>query len=161
MIKVLFTTVLIASIAVGAAAQGPAKAVYFEIGGPGIASFNYDKRFTKSEKGFGGRLGFGGFSIGPKTDRTTAIFLPAGLNYLLGKDDRNYFEIGAGVTGVFINNPFSYDNEMFKSSFGHLNIGYRLQPKNGGFFLKTAITPVFGKNFFWPYYGGLSLGYKL
>ena len=47
-----------------ATAQGPAKAIFFELGGPGLASINYDMRFSKSEKGLGARAGVGGFSIG-------------------------------------------------------------------------------------------------
>lgn len=138
----------------------PAKAVYFEIGGPGLASFNYDMRFTKSENGLGGRIGLGGFSIGPSSSRTTAIFIPVGINYIKSKDGRNYFEVGAGVTPVIVNESFSGTSDNFSSTFGHINIGYRMQPKEGGFFFRAAINPVFGKGFFWPYYGGLAFGYK-
>ena len=140
----------------------PAKAVYFELGGPGLASLNYDMRFTKSESGIGGRVGIGGFSIGGSGDRTTAIFIPIGVNYLIGKDERNYFELGGGVTPVIYTQTISYNSssEAFRTTFGHLNIGYRMQPKDGGFFFRAAINPVFGKGFFWPYYGGIALGYK-
>lgn len=143
-----------------AQAQAPAKAIFFEIGGPGVASLNYDMRFTKSESGIGGRIGFGGFSIGTSGDRTTAIFIPIGVNYLLGKDERNYFEVGGGVTPVIVSETYSGTSDNLRSTFGHLNIGYRIQPKNGGFFFRAAINPIFGKGFFWPYYGGVSFGYK-
>jgi hypothetical protein len=140
----------------------PAKAVYFEIGGPGLASINYDMRFTKSEDGIGGRIGMGGFSIGTSGDRTTALFIPIGINYIKSKNGKNYFELGAGVTPVIIKetSSFTSTSDNFNSTFGHLNIGYRLQPKEGGFFFRAAINPVFGKGFFWPYYGGLAFGYK-
>ncbi|HWI94149.1 MAG TPA: hypothetical protein VNT20_22905 [Flavisolibacter sp.] len=132
-----------------------AKAAYFELGGPGLASFNYDTRFSKKEDGIGGRIGFGGFSIGG----AGAVFIPIGLNYLIGKDGRNYFEVGGGVTPVFAFD--NYDNgDAFSTTFGHLNFGYRLQPKTGGFFFRAAINPVFGKDFFFPYYGGVAFGYK-
>jgi hypothetical protein len=147
------------AFAIAARAQSPAKAIYFELGGPGIASFNYDMRFTKSESGIGGRVGFGGFSIGTASERTTAIFVPLGLNYLLGKDGRNYFELGAGVTIVNATDKSSSDAN-FGTTFGHINFGYRLQPKDGGFFFRAAINPVFGKGFFIPYYGGVAFGYK-
>lgn len=134
-----------------------AKSVYFELGGPGIASFNFDSRFTKSEAGIGGRAGIGGFSI----DGETVVFLPLGVNYLVGKDNRNYFEIGAGVTPVLTNiRIFSNNDENFRTTFGHLLFGYRLQPLNGGFSFRAFINPVFGKGFFLPYYAGLSFGYK-
>ena len=40
-----------------------AKSMYFELGGPGIASFNFDFRFGKRQDGLGGRVGFGGFYV--------------------------------------------------------------------------------------------------
>src|SRR4051812_24673565 len=67
-------------------AQQAAKTIYFELGGPGIASFNYDMRLMKKQDGLGFRIGIGGFKI----DDIGAVFVPAGLNYLLGKDGKNY-----------------------------------------------------------------------
>lgn len=153
------TTVMLLAI-IFCKAQTAAKAVYFELGGAGLASINYDMRFTKKENGIGGRVGIGGFSLGSKSNRFTAIFIPIGVNYIVGKDERNYFEFGGGITPVIVknNNPNSSSN--FESTFGHLDIGYRMQPKNGGFFFKAAITPVFNKDFFWPYYGAVSFGYR-
>jgi hypothetical protein len=130
-----------------------AKAVFFELGGPGIASFNYDFRFQAKEDGLGARVGAGGFSI----DGEGAVFLPVGLNYLLGKDGLNYFELGGGITPVLGTGDNGGD---LTSTFGHLNFGYRRQPKEGGFFFRAAINPIFGRNFFWSYYGGISFGYK-
>lgn len=140
--------------------QQAAKAVYFELGGPGLASFNFDTRFSKKADGIGGRIGFGGFSI----DQVGAMFIPMGLNYILSKDQRHFFELGAGVTPVFAfdNNNDGYNDDdggTFEATFGHLNFGYRLQPAEGGFFFRAAINPVFGKGFFVPYYGGVSFGY--
>ncbi len=138
-----------------------AQSVYFELGGPGLASVNYDMRFQKTEGGFGGRVGVGGFSISDNGDRVSAIFLPIGVNYLIGKDERNYFEIGGGVTPVFISGRSSGSSSgSFTSTFGHLNFGYRLQPKNGGFLFRAGIVPIFGEGGFIPYYFGLSFGYK-
>lgn len=157
----IITTALCIVMALNARAQSPAKAVYFELGGPGVASLNYDMRFGKTESGIGGRAGIGGFSLGAVDNRFTAIFIPLELNYIKSKNDRNYFELGGGITPVLVNESISTgDNERFRSTFGHVTIGYRLQPKEGGFFFRAAITPIFNKNFFWPYYGGISLGYK-
>jgi hypothetical protein len=158
--KTFLSITICLAFAITAHAQSPAKAMYFELGGPGVASFNYDMRFTKSEKGIGGRIGVGGFSIGSSGDRTTAIFIPVGINYIASKDQRNYFEVGGGVTPVIINDNSGGSSDNFRSTFGHVSIGYRLQPQEGGFFFRAAITPVFGKNFFWPYYGGIAFGYK-
>lgn len=151
--RILFLVVF--ALAISTAFSQAAKALYFELGGPGLASFNYDTRFTKKEDGIGGRIGFGGFSIGG----AGAVFIPVGLNYLIGKDGRNYFELGAGVTPVFAFDRYNR-GDAFSSTFGHLNFGYRLQPKEGGFFFRAAINPVFGEGFFFPYYGGLGFGYK-
>ncbi len=141
-----------------------AKSVFFELGGPGLASLNYDMRFTKNENGIGGRVGIGGFSLGfnegGTSTRSTVIFVPLGVNYLIGKDTKNYFELGGGVTPVFTSATVDNESENFSSTFGHLNFGYRLQPQNSGFTFRAFITPVFGKFGFFPYYGGVSFGYK-
>ncbi len=136
-----------------ASAQSGAKSVYFEIGGPGLASFNFDTRFSGGEAGLGGRIGIGGFSI----DGEGAVFIPVGLNYLLGKDNKNYFELGAGVTPVI---GIGTASGNFSSTFGHALFGYRYQPTAGGFTFRAFISPVFGSGFFVPYYGGVSFGYK-
>ncbi|MBA2561301.1 MAG: hypothetical protein H0V14_00040 [Chitinophagaceae bacterium] len=137
-------------------AQTAAKSVYAEIGGPGIASLNFDTRFNKTEGGLGGRIGVGGFSI----DGSSVVFFPIGINYLLGKDSKNYFELGAGVTPLIASSDFSDDETNFSTTFGHLIIGYRLQPANGGITFRAFICPVFGSGFFVPYYAGISFGYK-
>lgn len=153
--------VLISLICVSAAfAQGPAKAIFLELGGPGLASINYDMRFSNSEKGFGGRAGMGGFSIGRGDERGTAIFIPLAVNYIMSKNERDYFELGAGITPVILREVFSEEGKTFSRTFGHLDLAYRLQPKAGGLFFRTAITPIFSRSFFWPYYAGFSLGYK-
>ena len=129
-----------------------AKSVYFELGGPGLASINFDTRFEKKESGFGGRIGIGGFSV----EGDGAVFIPIGVNYIVGKDNRNYFEMGAGVTPVLGTGGAG----EFSETFGHLLFGYRMQPANGGFTFRAFINPVFGSGFFVPYYAGLSFGYK-
>jgi len=143
-------------------AQTAAKAVYAEIGGPGLASVNFDTRFTKAENGFGGRIGIGGFSVSDGLgDHVGIVTIPVGINYLLGKDGKNYFELGAGFT--YVGGKASSDggdSGNFSTSFGNLTFGYRLAPKNGGFFFKAQITPVFNRIGFIPYYGGLGFGYK-
>ncbi len=137
-------------------AQKAAKAVYAEIGGPGLASANFDMRFKKEEGGFGFRVGFGGFSI----DNQGLLLIPLGVNYITSKDNKNYFEAGAGVSYIHAGKDFFFNDEPFTSTFGFLTIGYRLAPIKGGFFFKASIDPVFGKGFFYPYYGGIGFGYK-
>lgn len=148
-IFVIFTLAMAATHFVSAQR---AQSVYFELGGPGIASFNYDTRFGARQNGLGGRIGIGGYSI----DGEGVVFLPIGLNYLLGKDGRHFFEIGAGATPVFGNDG----DGTFSNTFGHLLFGYRLQPINSGFSFRAFICPIFGDGDFIPYYAGLSFGYK-
>lgn len=155
--RCILTGFILLAMAAGAfAQQSAAKSMYFELGGPGLASINFDSRFGPREGGLGGRIGFGGFSI----DGSGVVFVPVGLNYLIGKDTRNYFEIGAGVTPIFASGDFTDNGETFTSTFGHLNFGYRLQPKQSGFTFRAFITPIFGEFGFVPYYGGISFGYK-
>ncbi len=139
-----------------AIAQTAAKSIYVELGGPGLASVNFDTRFTKTEGGLGGRFGIGGF----KSEEIGLFTLPVGVNYLLGKDNKNYFEVGAGFTFVNISSDNFDEEATFNSSFGHLTFGYRLQPANGGVTFRAAIVPVISKNGFLPYYAGISFGYK-
>lgn len=132
-----------------------AQSVYAELGGPGLASLNFDTRFSKTNGGFGGRVGVGGFSI----DGSGIVFVPVGLNYLISKDNRNFFEVGAGVTPVFGSGDLA-DGDNFSSTFGQVLLGYRMQPADGGFTFRAFISPVFGSGYFIPYYGGVSFGYK-
>jgi len=146
-------------------AQTSAKQIFVELGGPGIASVNYDMRLQKKEDGIGFRIGVGGYSykdvFGFDSYRTSLFTLPVAVNYLLGKDKRNYFEIGVGATYVSTKNSDSfYEDSQFSSSFGHLHFGYRLQPLNGGFTFRAGITPVFSSYGFIPYYASVSFGYK-
>jgi hypothetical protein len=147
---------LLVAITVSLAAKSQAaKSVYAELGGAGLASINFDTRFTNSEGGIGGRIGMGGFSV----DGGSILLFPIGLNYLIGKDQKNYFELGAGATIVTASSNVTGD-QPYTGSFGHLTIGYRLQPKAGGFTFRAAITPIFGSGTFWPYWAGISFGYK-
>ena len=150
------SVLLVAAILAGfysSSAQSPAKAVYIEAGGPGLLSINYDMRLTKKSDGIGFRAGFGGWSI----KESKLILVPLGLNYITSKNDRDFFEAGAGLTVV--SNSAEGNDGPFKSSFGFLSLGYRKQPSEGGYFFKASLVPVFGKGFFWPYYAGVGFGY--
>ncbi|MBA4197429.1 MAG: hypothetical protein C0459_07735 [Chitinophaga sp.] len=147
----LFTT----TSSVKLKAQTAAKSVYAELFGPGFASINFDSRFTAKEDGIGGRIGFSGFNTGNQT----VFFFPAGLNYLVGKDEKHYFEMGGGAT-FMTSSQTIFNNNKSSSAFGYLQLGYRMQPKNGGYTFRVNMTPVFGRGFFIPYYFGISFGYK-
>ena len=159
MLKNLLGIVLLSFFANSLFAQKSAMAAYAEIGGPGLASINFDSRFAKKEDGLGWRAGVGGFSISDGIgDKFSVLTVPLGINYLLGKDQKNYFEIGAGFT--YISTKDNTGSGNFNSSFGNFTLGYRHAPAAGGFFFKAEITPVFGKGYFIPYFAGLGFGYK-
>src|SRR5258706_10942670 len=101
---ILFLSFIVISI--NARSQA-AKSIYAELGGPGLASINFDTRFGNSESGIGGRVGIGGFS----TNGSTLLLFPIGLNYLIGGDTKNYFEVGAGVTIVSASADFTGDDK--------------------------------------------------
>lgn len=155
--KFFFLVVLLMSgSAILKAQTTAAKSMYFELGGPGLASINFDSRFSARQDGLGGRIGFGGFSV----DGSGVVFIPVGLNYLIGKETKHYFELGAGITPIIVSGDFTSDSKTFTSTFGHLNFGYRYQPITSGFTFRAFITPIFGEFGFLPYYGGVSFGYK-
>jgi hypothetical protein len=130
-----------------------AQCFFAELGGPGLASINYDTRLTKKDDGIGLRLGLGGLSV----DYESVILVPIGVNYLLGNDKKHYFELGANITIASASNGSS---GTFTSSFGTLNMGYRLQPLAGGFMFRASINPIFTNSGFFPFYAGISFGYK-
>ena len=151
--SILWAATFLTIISTDAFAQSSAKVVYAEVGGPGLLSVNYDMRLEKKNDGFGFRAGFGGWSI----RESKLILVPLGINYITSKNEKDYFEAGAGLTVV--SNSSSGTEGPFKSSFGFMTLGYRKQPAEGGYFFKASLVPVFGKGFFWPYYAGVGFGY--
>ncbi len=129
------------------------QSVFFELGGPGLASINFDTRLSQDNDGFGIRAGLGGASV----SGAGIVFFPLGLNYLLTKDNKNHFELGLGATIVTGGDG---DGDNFSETFGHLVFGYRLQPADGGFQFRAFMSPVFSGDFFLPYWGGVSFGYS-
>lgn len=138
----------------GIAYSQASKAVFVELGGPGIiTSANYDFRFSSKNDGWGGRIGIGGFSI----YGVGLLTVPLGVNYLISNDGKNYFEMGAGYTHL---SGGVTGRTLFDSSLGTLSIGYRRMPEKSGVMFKAEITPLFRSNFLFPYFGGFGIGYK-
>ena len=139
-----------------------AQNVFIEAFGQGLTlTANYDTRFTNKRDGLGGRVGIGHIAA----DGSSITTIPVSLNYLLGKD-RRYFEIGLGGTfasatldGGFFDFDDSDEDESGSTLIGTMSFAYRLQPMDSGFAFRAGITPIFGKGFFIPYYGGISIGY--
>jgi hypothetical protein len=148
---------------------------YAELGGPGILfSANIDGRFTKSQLGFGGRIGIGfvqsdtyyNSNNGSYYQTQSVATFPIQLNYIFGKSNSVHaFEVGAGVTftgkkiDLFNNNFNGYNNEVLSSVFGTASFMYRRQPKDGGFSWRVGFTPIVGSGYIQPS-GGVSVGYN-
>jgi hypothetical protein len=139
---------------------------FAELGGPGILfSANFDRRFTKSNLGIGGRIGFGFvtedfgefYNEGPKS----VLSVPVQLNYVFGKPNSVHsFEVGAGATftGKKID-IFTYQGTEGQSAFATASFMYRRQPAEGGFSWRIGFTPIFGGGYVQPS-GGVSVGYN-
>jgi hypothetical protein len=140
----------------------PARNSFFaEVGGPGILfSANLDRRFKKSNLGFGGRIGIG-FVTGDTYDyntgnynyqRRSVVTIPVQLNYLFGKPNSvHIFEVGAGASfaGKKIDILNYYETER-SSFFGTASFMYRRQPKDGGFTWRIGFTPLIARGFIQP-----------
>ena len=125
------------------------KAIYSELGGPGVLmSANFDSRFfSDSQFGFGYRAGIGFFYGEYDSDRVnrTIYTIPVGLNYVFGKSSSlDALEIGAGVT--FLSRKvetFFYDSSDKKPNraFGFFTFMYRRAPEGSGFSWRVGVTP--------------------
>ncbi len=149
---------------------------YGELGGPGILfSMNYDRRFTKSKFGIGGRAGLG-FVSGYTDDyvydpngnyytsgrNRSVVTVPVQINYLFGKENSvNALEIGAGAT--FLGRKSNFldftDRGDDPQVLGTAAFMYRRIPKDGGFSWRLGFTPLFANGYIQPF-GAASLGYN-
>ncbi|MCX2451749.1 hypothetical protein OQX61_10805 [Pedobacter sp. PLR] len=139
-----------------APAVSRAQNIFIELGGQGLTfTANYDSRFFNKRDGLGGRAGIGYFSV--DGDKVTTV--PLSLNYLLGKNGK-YFELGLGATYISTSgNSEVLFNKNESNVIGTMSFFYRVQPEDSGFSFRIGLSPVFSRDFFLPYYGGLSLGY--
>ena len=55
-----------------------------------------------------------------------ALLVPPGLNYLISKDDRNYFEVGACITIVPVTERYNNESDNFSTTFGDEYFDYQL-----------------------------------
>ena len=141
------------------------KAIYAELAGSGvIMSFNFDTRFTKSNHGWGGRIGLG-FGIGSFEkeidysysdgecgtyygDYATHSYytIPVEVNYIFGRrNSRHAFEVGGGITVITRKvSLYNYDSDQEGNLLGHLSFMYRIAPPRGGFIFRVGLTPIIG-----------------
>lgn len=157
--KILTLAFVMLALASNSIAQAPQ--LFAELGGPSVAGINFDTRFSKKDNGIGGRIGFGGFMI----DGSGVLFVPVGINYLVGKPDtKHFFELGVNVSYVSAtdNGEEADTDNNLSDTWSCLTLGYRYQPKGPGITFRITANPIFAfKNaVFWPVYGGVSVGYK-
>lgn len=114
------------------------------------------------------RVGVGGGSFSGYDNQGNYVNIgivtfPLAYNYLIG-EKRSSFELGAGLTPIYINGNGFVNNETFHGSrltlSGVLNAGYRYQPINNGFSGKITWTQFVTNAGFFPAYFGLGLGYS-
>jgi hypothetical protein len=131
-------------------------AFYVELLGAGfIYSFNYDRTFGD----FSARIGFSYFGISSFDSSASFLAIPLQLNYLGIGNKRHMLELGAGATIYHLGG--GTDTWGFSDSSAETLlvptgvIGYRMQPLDGGFFLRAGFTPLlFPHDFvFWPHVG--------
>jgi len=140
--------------------------VYFEALGQGMFySFNYEYMFTPH---LSGRVGYTNWSI-PIFFLVSAGVVnyqggPVMLNYLWGDGD-HHLETGIGAVlgaarydgvGTIFGENISVKYKFFP--LGTATVGYRYQPREGGFLFKLGVTPIFNETRFMPT-GGMSFGY--
>jgi hypothetical protein len=149
-------------------------AIYAEGLGAGLFySINYERVFGD----FSGRVGFGYVSIGATATASngttgasaSAAFMaiPLTVSYLGIGSKTHMFEVGAGATILNVGEGGSaFDAKSSSSSSGSQTLvlgdvitGYRLQPPDGGFFLRAGLNTILGGSELpvlpWPY---LALG---
>jgi hypothetical protein len=133
--------------------------LYAEGLGPGlIYSLNYDRTFGD----FAARIGFGYFSLSATAGSSSAsvsyLTVPMTVSYLGIGSKKHIFELGAGASILHVGaGASSFGVESSSSSATEVLpvgiIGYRMQPADGGFMLRTGISPVVagGSVLPWPY----------
>lgn len=139
--------------------------LYLELGGSsGLASLNYDTRFTQSYKGLGLRLGAGLIS---DLSTSSGPVASAALNHLTGKRS-HFLELATGATFFH----YTEKNQDSWVQFGQESLvapfvwaGYRYQPLEQRFVFRAGFcqffTPVTMPGFLKAPVPSLSFGYRL
>ncbi len=131
--------------------------IFVEGGGNGfIYSLNYDhKLFDHLSARIGGMY----FSDEGTEGSVQMFLLPVMANYLAGNGSSR-LELGAGLLIGDIDvdsRRDDLDDVDIRGAGFTTTIGYRLQPRSGGFLFRIGFTPIIGKDGITPW-GGLSLG---
>jgi hypothetical protein len=137
-------------------------ALYVEGLGPGLFySVDYDRAFGD----IAARIGVGYVSLGVSDGQSSAsasfLSIPITVSYLGIGSKKHMFEVGGGVSILHVGAGASglYVDEKGSGSattvLGTVILGYRMQPVDGGFFLRAGLSPLISKYGFlpWPHIG--------
>ena len=137
--------------------------IFLELGGNGlIYSLNYDHKFFDHASARIGGMYLGGSADDPNSidGRVSVFFVPITANYLVGNGNSR-LEIGGGLVIAGGSVDATIDNETIDDVGSGAaftgTIGYRLQPRDGGFLFRVGFTPLIASGVFVPW-AGLSLG---
>ena len=127
--------------------------IFIEAGGNGgLASVNFDMRFSEKYSGLGARIGVGAGYVSEAHVffRGTTTF-PIAINYLFGSG-RHFLEVGAGLT--IGQDRFPYDGNK---TYFVPNLGYRFQAVKKGLLFRGVLSPFIGSKV--KFSAGFSLGF--
>jgi hypothetical protein len=159
--------VMVAPSAKAQGAKSANNAIYLELGGSGVIySVNYERMISK----MGVRAGFSYLSVNGaavsggsvSSAKVSATGVPLTMSYL-GIGGNNKLELGGGVLFEKFSGQASWGpGQDVKAGavvpMATFIMGYRYQPRNGGFNFRIAFTPVYHPDLgFWPW-GGMSFG---
>jgi hypothetical protein len=126
--------------------------IFIEAGGNGgLASVNFDMRFSQNYNGLGARIGVGAAYVSDAHVffRGTTTF-PIAINYLFGSGP-HFLEVGAGLTIGQDPFPFAGNKSYFVP-----NLGYRFQAVKKGLLFRGVVSPFIGTKV--RFGAGVSLG---
>lgn len=135
----------------GASSDFSRHSVFLELGGNALAySLNYDYRFAECVSARGGFTYLGGSLFGGSG---SILLLPLMANYLTGSGS-SHLEVGIGTILGSAGAGFRNLDENVSGIVGFTGtLGYRLQPRDGGFHFRIGFTPAYVAGFFLPWAG--------
>ncbi len=138
--------------------------VFVELGGNALLySVNYDHKFFDHASARIGAMYFSVSADDPNSlnGRVSVFLAPIMANYLVG-DGNSRLELGAGLVVAGASGSGTVENEQLDEFRGGgvgftSTVGYRLQPRDGGFLFRIGFTPIIAPGTFIPWFG-LSFG---
>lgn len=137
-------------------------ALYVEAGGTGgYGSMNYEKLITsQNHLRIVGRIGVGTYNILDFQNRLNPdVLFPIGINGVYGKSHSLEIGVGQTISTLVKVDQTDYLKRRKTSFHASFNIGYRYQPKKGGFLFRCSYTPIIENYNYYRHWGSVSFGY--